>query len=168
MLAKLCRKTNSVLRGAQTILSITVKFHARRMRGAKSVQTIVFLNILQLKTPRLPHKISPYNSPLPQKRVALNSRACSLVPLTGVIPLLKEKLLCVWKGNSLRLASSPPPCRREAGWHMPFHKCVAAPQPPRLYVILSERLAARRSFGSVAKRNGQNPCIAPGSTKESL
>ena len=46
LLAKLCRKTKSVLIGAQTILSITVKFHARRMRGAKSVQTIGFLHKL--------------------------------------------------------------------------------------------------------------------------
>ena len=40
LLAKLCRKTKSVLIGAQTIPSITVKFYARRMSGAKSVQTI--------------------------------------------------------------------------------------------------------------------------------
>ena len=46
LLAKLCRKTKSVLIGAQTILSITVKFHARRMRGAKSVQTIGFFHKL--------------------------------------------------------------------------------------------------------------------------
>ena len=32
-----------VLIGAQTILSITVKFHALRMRRAKSVQTIGFI-----------------------------------------------------------------------------------------------------------------------------
>ena len=43
LLSKLCRKTKSVLIGAQPILSITFKFHARRMRGAKSVQTIGFL-----------------------------------------------------------------------------------------------------------------------------
>ena len=38
------------------------------------------------------YKMPPYSSPLPQKRVALNSRACSLVPVTGVVPLSKEML----------------------------------------------------------------------------
>ena len=33
---------------------------------------------------------------------------------------------------------------------------IRPPRTPRLYVILSERLAARRSFGSEASRNGQN------------
>ena len=98
LLSKLCRKTKSVLIGAQTILSITVKFHARRMRGAKSVQTIGCLlkpvgghSVHPSKhpptaTPTATHKIPPYSSPLPQKRVA---GEC----LTGVVPLLKQNLL---------------------------------------------------------------------------
>ena len=102
LLSKLCRKTKSVLIGAQPILSITFKFHARRMRGAKSVQTIGFLlkpvgarcarpsKYPPTATPTATHKIPPYSSPLPQKRVALNSRACSLVPLTGVVSLFKK------------------------------------------------------------------------------
>ena len=40
LLAKLCRKTKRVLIGAQTTPSLTVKFHARRMRGTRFVQTI--------------------------------------------------------------------------------------------------------------------------------
>ena len=42
-----------------------------------------------LANPTATHKMPPYSSPLPQKRVALNSRACSLVPLTGVVPFPK-------------------------------------------------------------------------------
>ena len=44
LLAKLCRKTKSVLIGAQPILSITVKFHARRMRGSPPALVNGFLN----------------------------------------------------------------------------------------------------------------------------
>ena len=36
--AKLCRKTKSVLIGAQTILSITVKYHAWRMRRSPTAR----------------------------------------------------------------------------------------------------------------------------------
>ena len=37
-------------------------------------------------------KMPPCGSPLPQKRVALNSRACSLVPVTGVVASFKRKV----------------------------------------------------------------------------
>ena len=52
LLAKLCRKTKSVLIGAQTVLSITVKYHARWMRGSPPALANDFLNI---RPPHEPH-----------------------------------------------------------------------------------------------------------------
>ena len=94
LLTKLCRKTKSVLIGAQTVLSITVKFHARRMRGTKSVQTISFLikpvgghSVHPSKHPPIAnitatHKRSPCRRLLPRG-------SCHGLSVTEGVPLLK-------------------------------------------------------------------------------
>ena len=55
------------------------------------------------------YKMPPYSSPLPQKMVALNSRACSLVPLMGVVLILKKSNFAFEKGTPSPPAAELPP-----------------------------------------------------------